>query len=227
MRGNGISGFSATGIYPFNRNAVPDYFYAISDSSMLSHHVNSTTVQPIIDKTFLENDDNYVFFFEDEINEPSASTTKINDTGADTPSKILFEIAPVPQIPINKSKRKQSAKILVHDITIIKPKEENMKKKKEANQKEENAGKGTKRTEAKNKNVEEEMNQIPKDTSRKQECKCTECAEDYYQTSEVVDWIECISCLSWLHESCTMYGDHCNQCGRVQKRKLMAAKRKL
>lgn len=30
--GNGTSGFSATGIYPFNRNALPDHYFAISDT---------------------------------------------------------------------------------------------------------------------------------------------------------------------------------------------------
>ncbi|KAJ8940510.1 hypothetical protein NQ318_009603 [Aromia moschata] len=37
---NGISGFAATGIYPFNRNAIPDYFFSISDASF---QINNAT----------------------------------------------------------------------------------------------------------------------------------------------------------------------------------------
>ncbi|KAK4881989.1 hypothetical protein RN001_005308 [Aquatica leii] len=185
---------------------------------------NSTAITPIIDENFLKNDKNYIFLFDDQINEEntpktnsgekeseqvepiaSTSTIQISDIGEDSPSKILFEIAPVPQIlPINKSKRKQSAKILTHYVTIIKPKEDKIKnKKKESNQMLGNEDKKKRR-----KGAEGEMEQSPENTSTKQEDRCKECGEIYYQTSESVDWIECIPCSSWLYESCTMYGNN-------------------
>lgn len=42
----------------------------------------------------------------------------------------------------------------------------------------------------------------------------TECWENYFLTKKKDDWIQCSSCQKWLHESCTMYAPHCNNCGR-------------
>ena len=33
---------------------------------------------------------------------------------------------------------------------------------------------------------------------------CIECDENYYKTREKVDWIKCLNCAKWMHESCTM-----------------------
>ncbi len=30
-----------------------------------------------------------------------------------------------------------------------------------------------------------------------------ECEENYYFTKETIDWINCVKCYKWLHESCT------------------------
>lgn len=48
---------------------------------------------------------------------------------------------------------------------------------------------------------------------------CLECLEEYYSTKLPVDWIQCIDCCGWLHETCTMYNERCNNCGKIEKRK--------
>lgn len=48
--------------------------------------------------------------------------------------------------------------------------------------------------------------------------KCAECFEDFEKTKSKVDWIQCVMCKKWLHETCTMYGDYCNQCQRLKLR---------
>ncbi|KAF5277155.1 hypothetical protein FQR65_LT03861 [Abscondita terminalis] len=188
---NGIMGFAAAGIDLSNRSII----FAISGASMQSHQEKSSTVEPIVYETFLENDENYVFLFDDEKSEenrnqanpnkqilvqmePIASTSTMeimflfddekreentnqaNPTEqilvqikpissistmeiSDTPTKVLFEMIPFPQIPTNKSKRKQSAKILIHDVTVINSKRNKMNKTNETKQKAENKEKRT------------------------------------------------------------------------------------
>ncbi|KAJ8977202.1 hypothetical protein NQ317_011213 [Molorchus minor] len=111
------------------RNAIPDYFFSISDA--LQNNNATVVKEASVDKNFLEND-NYIFLFngdgndvafETENNEITQSTSNmlIEEVPAETPSKILFEVALVPQIPCGTSKYKQSVKILIHDVSIVKP----------------------------------------------------------------------------------------------------------
>lgn len=48
---------------------------------------------------------------------------------------------------------------------------------------------------------------------------CVECFEPYEKTTKKDDWLQCIKCLEWLHESCTMYAEQCNICSRAELRK--------
>ncbi|KAK9717410.1 DDE superfamily endonuclease [Popillia japonica] len=38
--------------------------------------------------------------------------------------------------------------------------------------------------------------------------------EDYGQTVKSDDWIQCIRCERWLHETCTKYANFCDLCGK-------------
>lgn len=49
------------------------------------------------------------------------------------------------------------------------------------------------------------------------DCECKECFEEYKKTKSTADWIQCVMCKKWLHEDCTMYGDYCNECGRIKR----------
>ncbi|XP_071651807.1 uncharacterized protein [Temnothorax longispinosus] len=56
------------------------------------------------------------------------------------------------------------------------------------------------------------------DTSQKNECEneCVECYESYDNTLPKVNWIQCIKCNKWLHETCTLYYNICNLCKRME-----------
>ncbi|KAG8295034.1 hypothetical protein J6590_089620 [Homalodisca vitripennis] len=47
---------------------------------------------------------------------------------------------------------------------------------------------------------------------------CTECLELYQETTSTSDWIKCMVCGRWMHESCTIYEGKCIDCGRREKR---------
>lgn len=51
---------------------------------------------------------------------------------------------------------------------------------------------------------------------------CVECLDNYTNTKSKVDWIQCVMCQSWLHETCTLYRNYCKKCGRI---KIIAAKK--
>ena len=42
----------------------------------------------------------------------------------------------------------------------------------------------------------------PKDTNKNN---CIECFENYEQTKSKSDWIQCVMCQCWLHETCTHF----------------------
>lgn len=48
---------------------------------------------------------------------------------------------------------------------------------------------------------------------------CVECFEDYSKTSKTVDWICCMRCNNWLHETCTLHLNICNPCKRAELQK--------
>lgn len=57
------------------------------------------------------------------------------------------------------------------------------------------------------------------DSSENASNECIECFENFEETQSTVDWIQCVICKKWLHETCTMYGDYCNPCQRLKLRK--------
>lgn len=48
------------------------------------------------------------------------------------------------------------------------------------------------------------------------ENECVGCGEDYNSTTKAADWIKCIRCNFWLHETCTTFDDHCQNCGKME-----------
>lgn len=166
---------------------------------------------------FFENDENYIF--EDEagtlnLNQLSETNEQIEEQP--TPSKYLDEVVPIPAIPTRKFyKRKQSAAVLTsaENIQTLKQRKQDKLEKEDKKLEKLNMAKKYKKKPAKpepKKHSQSEENKV--------ECRCVECTENYYETRETVDWICCVSCLKWLHESCTMYNPMCNICGQKNKR---------
>ena len=51
-----------------------------------------------------------------------------------------------------------------------------------------------------------------------EENECVECLELYQETTSTSDWIQCVGCFRWLHESCTLYENMCCLCGRLKNK---------
>lgn len=130
------------------------------------------------------------------------------DNMKETPSKFLNDLAPVPKIDIKKSARKQSAKILSSEEVKQKQK-----------QKAKNDVKIVKKTATVDTKRKVNNKRKRRNTETEDDVNCKECLENYLKTTDLVDWIQCIDCQDWLHETCTMYGDRCNECGKIKKRR--------
>ncbi|KAG8305652.1 hypothetical protein J6590_065572 [Homalodisca vitripennis] len=48
---------------------------------------------------------------------------------------------------------------------------------------------------------------------------CAECLEKYEETKSTADWIKCVKCSRWLHETCSIYSFNgkCGDCGRRER----------
>lgn len=44
---------------------------------------------------------------------------------------------------------------------------------------------------------------------------CAGCGEVYSQTTKTDDWVKCMHCLHWFHDSCSKFVNFCHSCGVV------------
>lgn len=190
--GTATSGFKACGIFPLNPSAIPDHFYAISDLI----EVAPPTIP--LESVAVQSD----------LSPQKPSTSRQTSTDKETPTKILEESNPIPKLPSSTVKRKQVACILTSPENVSK-KTSNVNLIKGAAKKRKLAG-----TALKSSSSISASTPIKDDTNV-----CLECWENYYLTKKKTDWIKCSLCQKWLHESCTMYSPHCNNCGRELLRK--------
>lgn len=51
------------------------------------------------------------------------------------------------------------------------------------------------------------------------ENECVGCYEDYDLTTKTEDWIKCTRCSRWMHENCTKFGEICDTCGNIERKK--------
>jgi len=102
------------------------------------------------------------------------------------PKQLLKEVSPIPKTDnVQVPRRKQSAMIVTTPSVISMKKEKRELKKSSVSL---------------NEIVEIESN------DKHDINKCIECCELYYDTLSKADWIQCISCKKWLHETCTIQG---------------------
>lgn len=217
---NAVSGFKATGIYPYDPSIIPEHCFNISDT-LCAHVPVSNPVLP--EETAAA-----------EIFNNSATNSQLKLK--ETPSRLLREIAPVPTIPINTSRRKQSAMILTspenkakRQVLADKKLTKTLPKCSSASstsgvhvQSKTHCLKKSKRGRKPSTSSSEEDSSVvyasSDEASDIDDDDCFECGEHYYSTQSRDDWIQCIVCEKWLHESCTMYLNMCNRCGRQKKR---------
>ncbi|XP_056645093.1 uncharacterized protein LOC130450623 [Diorhabda sublineata] len=191
----GVSGFKATGICPYDPNAVPEYFFRISDASMgsiqnnddsqaINNHSQPTqnTIAlslPSTSTSLISNNNNQAI---------QMSTSESSETAQElTPSKTLQIISPLPIIQQKEKKRK---KTVVRDLSSSSESE-----------------------------VELQLSESSEECSDENENTCVECHENYYRTKKKSEWIRCLQCSGWLHEDCTSYREKCNNCGTKEKGK--------
>lgn len=130
---------------------------------------------------------------------PTKLCTSATSAKKDTPTKLLEQVNPIPTLPSSTVKRKQVACVLTSPQNLDKKTSKlNLLK-----------GESRKRKIASLSSQRDESSAVMNDSNV-----CVECWENYFQTKKKTDWIKCSVCLKWLHESCTMYSPHCNNCGK-------------
>lgn len=247
----GISSFRATGIHPFCPSAIPEHAFLATtpydhDSSSsesdqdIAGSTSSTKNLPGTSAQFME---------------PLANTTpvtldnQVHINNVTTPTKLLNQVSPVPNISKGQpSRRKQTAMVLTHTDVI----EQKKKKRAESRSKKCSRTLVKKSNMSETEKMKSKVNQKPfrknavkrkikyKSTSNEEtemilasrgesdaydENECAQCFEQFSETISKSDWIKCINCGRWLHESCTMYGTKCNMCARLEFKNLSIKRR--
>lgn len=209
---NGSSGFKATGILPFNRDILPDYAFCVEGTQpKVVKHTSPETKASTRSTDGLEV-------------QPSCSKEAADDYT--TPSKILSDLAPpIPEkITAVKKRSKQVAAILTSPEHLESRKEKDKKAQKgkttqNKKKKENKPVKNKKKRKMVSSSSEESVGiNLESDESGSEDFEencCVGCGEDYRHTTKTVDWIQCVTCLLWLHESCTSFGDFCQKCGKL------------
>lgn len=227
---NAISSFRATGIIPFNSDAIPEYAF-LNDTETLTP-----------EKRMRGESDAQL----DEIaNVNNADSTDENRENInpqiekETPGKILNLICPIPstsKVEVVRKRSRQLAEVLTSPENMSKKKAIADKKSKVLSAKEKKIGEQCHKIKSKNvptKKKKSEKSRKCEDSSSEsdididlqtdsdsggyntdQETDCVGCGENYRHTTSGEDWLQCISCHKWLHEGCTTFPNHCLRCGR-------------
>ena len=258
---NAVSGFKATGIFPFNPSAIPDYAYGLdttddsfedisreespstsSNRTVFSKAVEQTPgcdeIRSTLQATSSELKDITVEEESQSNGELATGSTSHNCASSlatsaptESPSKVLLSIAAIPQREKSGSKRrKQQAKLLTspeHIASVGARKKiagtvKRIQAKALPNKKAKKILKYKKlqvaRTDSSSSGEEVPKLDDSSDSDIEIDCsndECVGCGENYHTTKQTVDWIECVRCTRWLHETCTSFKDVCQPCGRA------------
>lgn len=202
-----------TFVGPTNEPRPTEVSFTPSCSSVLLPRTNHLATTSTTEGNGIQNHALRTYSPTSELAIADQSQTDNVDMTKQTPTKHLMELSPIPAIPKCGTKmRKQSAELLSSEE----------RKKKLASKK---AAKTKTRKSSKKRKAQDDENDVStlriSDSDEEGNEICVECCENYFQTKEKVDWIQCVSCKKWLHETCTMYGSQCNICGREAKRQKM------
>lgn len=219
---NGSSGFRSTGIRPLNRDVIPDYAFHSEENNanpnltlIEMQSTSITAAQPIVT----------------HLNSHACCSTATASPDKITPSKILQDLSPpVPEkLATVKKRTKQLAMILTTPENLQLRKEKAIKmheknervlKRKELKKSEEIPKK--KKYDSSSSEEEEKIEIILESDDGESddfdENVCVGCGENYNDTKKHDDWIQCVTCLHWLHENCTSYGNFCQKCGKLDSK---------
>lgn len=227
---NGISGFRATGISPFNPNIVPDYAY-LTETSVQIDPEQTNAASNVIPLRIPRN------VTPPRSNEPVRNLSPVPGCSKDpdvtpptpeiTPGKLLDTISPIPVTPAVSAVRKrtrQVATVLTSMENISKQREKEEKKK---SKNKSHKGKRRKPTRAKTLDDDKtdtlsESEMVLQDDSTDEEWdenNCAGCGENYSETQKSDDWWKCIRCDRWSHEGCMKYAGMCDRCGKLANKK--------
>ena len=186
---------------------MPEHFFSVSSSSesaTLGQQASSSMAASHIP---VDSPDN----------SPQPSSSNIQSDKI-TPTKILQKISPVPKLKTKcTAKRKLNPTHLLTEPAYIAEKLQQQKKK-ELNGKKQATKEKVKdvanvitqdRRIVKRTNTENKGSPVNSDSNR-----CCECWENYFLTKKKDDWIKCLNCAKWLHETCSPYKEKCVDCGR-------------
>lgn len=229
--GTAINGFSATGAFPLDPGSIPNHAFSVSDLQLA--HAQNIDNENTDNKTCNTQKENAVPNPSLETNvtpqetpniiiEPQPSTSAECDI---TPGKVLQQISPVPILSTTTKRRKQSAAHLTSPNYIKDKKGNKTKIKKDKKLKDKPKDKPLpkklklkrkKDSSSSSSECNEEMSicSSTDEVSDIDENECVECFEKYCLTQSSADWIQCVRCGYWLHETCSVYKTTCNRCGR-------------
>lgn len=223
---NAVSAFRATGIVPFDPDAIPDYAFLLQ---------NEATVEQIPDVN-RPSTPSHSSNTKHSLDSSQPSTSKQNLTTTSpcaspnniSPGKLLDEVSPVPVISAIATAKKRGrsvANILNSPENINNVKDKRQTKKK--NKAMPIAPQKTIKTIRKKKYEPQSDSSLDydspilnesEDSDEGYENECAGCGEDYFKTKKTEDWIKCLRCGRWMHDGCTKYTDMCDLCGKHAKK---------
>lgn len=220
---NGVSSFRATGIQPFNPDAIPDYAFLNEEQTedqreQINEHIEPEPEHPPENPT------------------PGCSQAINERTPVkDTPCTMLQKFNPIPSTSSSTSDVVQKAKKRGKQIAALLTSSENIEKRKSLEKRKleiekSKSARAAKRAKTlsrhKPKNVvdessseenvsdfvSQESDDSPEDDNS---AECIGCGEQYCSTSKQDDWVKCVNCEKWFHDGCSKFVNLCHSCGKV------------
>lgn len=208
---NALSGFRSTGIMPFNPSAIPDHAF-LMECATQNFEVGTEQQRPQSPQPGPSGIQNV----HNKTPEKSVSVDNI------TPGKALDLDSPVPVVTpaIKKARRQITGVLSSANCSVKKPKERNTKKV-PAVKTSLKRSKMRRKTSSSSESDEVVINDSEDEEERLSdyENECVGCGEDYRKTKKKTDWIQCVICKRWLHETCTSYEVVCQTCGGTISKK--------
>lgn len=245
---NAVSAFRATGICPFNPGAIPEYAFLCAEENEPPNNIEAVNTDGSQSSDNDQNEI-IPGVETNEIATPSKTTKdaeplideEIEELDDDTPGTMLNKIQPVPntsaQVEKNRKRAKQVALVLTSPDNIEKRKaiaakndnKKNPKHKEKDTLKRKKISTVKKPRSKKQKSLsdsstDEDVTDFHLEDSgdsplEEEEAECLGCGEPYSSTSKKEDWIECLHCKKWFHESCSNFVNICNGCSKILNKK--------